>query len=126
MQSPLGDHRKRTTRPAKLNRIGRTSQLPDTPAVRGMINRVKHLVQVVYLQIDIRHFAEQDRREYKRTITERITRVQILWDQFEAAVEACLADPEQDDRRLTECVNEIAVGAELARDKALDGKKNRI
>ena len=31
----------------KLNKIGRTSSLPDTPATRGMINKVKHLVRVV-------------------------------------------------------------------------------
>ena len=29
-----------------LNKIGRTSELEDTPAVRGMINKVKHLVRV--------------------------------------------------------------------------------
>ena len=29
-----------------LNRIGRRSVLEDTPAVRGMIDRVKHLVEV--------------------------------------------------------------------------------
>jgi large subunit ribosomal protein L30 len=30
-----------------LNKIGRTSDLPDTPATRGMISKVKHLVRVV-------------------------------------------------------------------------------
>ena len=30
----------------KLNKIGRVTELPDTPAVRGMIDRVKHLVRV--------------------------------------------------------------------------------
>ncbi len=30
-----------------LNKIRRTSTLEDTPAVRGMINKVKHLIQVV-------------------------------------------------------------------------------
>jgi len=30
-----------------LNRIGRTSELPDTPAVRGMIAKVAHMVEVV-------------------------------------------------------------------------------
>ncbi|MAI50064.1 MAG: 50S ribosomal protein L30 [Rhodospirillaceae bacterium] len=29
-----------------LNRMHRTSELEDTPAVRGMINKVKHLVRV--------------------------------------------------------------------------------
>jgi large subunit ribosomal protein L30 len=30
-----------------LNRIGRTSVLEDTPAVRGMIAKVAHMVEVV-------------------------------------------------------------------------------
>ena len=30
-----------------LNRIGRVVDLPDTPATRGMITKVKHLVRVV-------------------------------------------------------------------------------
>jgi large subunit ribosomal protein L30 len=30
-----------------LNKIRRTSTLPDTPAVRGMIAKVQHLVRVV-------------------------------------------------------------------------------
>lgn len=30
-----------------LNKIRRTSTLPDTSAVRGMIEKVKHLVRVV-------------------------------------------------------------------------------
>ncbi|RAI44188.1 50S ribosomal protein L30 [Rhodoplanes roseus] len=30
-----------------LNRIGRVSELQDTPSVRGMITKVHHLVRVV-------------------------------------------------------------------------------
>jgi len=30
-----------------LNKIGRTSELPDTAATRGMIRKVQHLVRVV-------------------------------------------------------------------------------
>jgi large subunit ribosomal protein L30 len=30
-----------------LNKIGRTKDLPDTPATRGMIHKVRHLVRVV-------------------------------------------------------------------------------
>ena len=29
-----------------LNKLNRTRELEDTPAVRGMINKVKHLVRV--------------------------------------------------------------------------------
>ena len=31
----------------KLNKIGRTTELRDTPAIRGMIAKVQHLVRVV-------------------------------------------------------------------------------
>jgi large subunit ribosomal protein L30 len=30
-----------------LNRIGRVAELPDTPAVRGMVSKVAHLVRVL-------------------------------------------------------------------------------
>jgi large subunit ribosomal protein L30 len=30
-----------------LNKLGRVAQVPDTPQVRGMIAKVKHLVRVV-------------------------------------------------------------------------------
>ncbi len=30
-----------------LNRIGRTAELPDTPQIRGMLVKVKHLIRVV-------------------------------------------------------------------------------
>ncbi len=30
-----------------LNKMNRTRELEDTPAVRGMINKVRHLVRVV-------------------------------------------------------------------------------
>lgn len=30
-----------------LNKMGRTKVLEDTPAIRGMINKVSHLVRVV-------------------------------------------------------------------------------
>ena len=31
----------------RLNKIGRTAELPDTPSTRGMVAKVKHLVRVV-------------------------------------------------------------------------------
>jgi large subunit ribosomal protein L30 len=31
----------------KLNKIGRVAELQDTPEVRGMIDKVRHLVRVV-------------------------------------------------------------------------------
>ncbi len=30
-----------------LNKVGRTSELEDTPSVRGMINKVQHMVEIV-------------------------------------------------------------------------------
>lgn len=41
----LGDQRQ-TLIGLGLNKIGRTRELEDTPSVRGMINKVKHLVSV--------------------------------------------------------------------------------
>jgi large subunit ribosomal protein L30 len=31
----------------KLNKIGRVAELQDTPAVRGMLTKVQHLVRIV-------------------------------------------------------------------------------
>jgi large subunit ribosomal protein L30 len=35
-----------------LNRIGRVTEVPDTPATRGMIAKVRHLVEVIEPQGD--------------------------------------------------------------------------
>ena len=35
-----------TLKGLKLNKIGRTAELPDTPHVRGMIAKVAHMVRV--------------------------------------------------------------------------------
>jgi large subunit ribosomal protein L30 len=41
-------HRQRETLVGlRLNKIGRISELPDTPQTRGMIAKVAHLVEVV-------------------------------------------------------------------------------
>lgn len=47
--SPIGrqDYQRATLIGLGLNKMHRTSTLVDTPAVRGMIERVKHLVKVV-------------------------------------------------------------------------------
>ena len=39
-------HQRQTLIGLGLNKIGRTRELEDTPSVRGMINKVKHLVRV--------------------------------------------------------------------------------
>ena len=31
----------------KLNKIGRITELPDTPATRGLLEKVQHLVRIV-------------------------------------------------------------------------------
>ena len=38
---------RRTLRGMGLTRIGRTVRLKDTPAIRGMVRKVAHLVKVV-------------------------------------------------------------------------------
>ena len=46
--SPIGREasQRRTLVGMGLNKIGRKRELEDTPSVRGMINKVKHLVRV--------------------------------------------------------------------------------
>ena len=49
IHSPIGrmsDQRK-TLIGLGLNKINRTSVLEDTPSVRGMVSKVKHLVKIV-------------------------------------------------------------------------------
>ena len=45
-KSPIGRklYQKQTLIGLGLNKIGRTRELEDTPSIRGMINKVKHLV----------------------------------------------------------------------------------
>jgi large subunit ribosomal protein L30 len=47
--SPIRRHhsQRETLIGLRLNRIGRTADLPDTPEVRGMIAKVQHLVRIV-------------------------------------------------------------------------------
>jgi large subunit ribosomal protein L30 len=47
--SPIGRpaEQRRTLIGLRLNRIGRRASLEDTPAVRGMIAKVAHLVRIV-------------------------------------------------------------------------------
>jgi large subunit ribosomal protein L30 len=40
-------HQRRTLIGLRLNKMHRRSTLEDTPAVRGMVEQVKHLVRVV-------------------------------------------------------------------------------
>ena len=46
--SPIGRkaYQRQTLIGLGLNKIGRSRELEDTPSVRGMINKVKHLVKV--------------------------------------------------------------------------------
>ncbi len=47
-KSPIGrqSYQKKTLIGLGLNKIGRSKELEDTPSVRGMINKVKHLVEI--------------------------------------------------------------------------------
>ena len=47
-KSPIGRQldQKKTLIGLGLNKIGRSKTLNDTPSIRGMINKVKHLVEV--------------------------------------------------------------------------------
>ena len=47
-KSPIGrqSYQKKTLIGLGLNKIGRSKELEDTPSIRGMIGKVKHLVKV--------------------------------------------------------------------------------
>jgi large subunit ribosomal protein L30 len=47
-KSPIGrrSYQKKTLIGLGLNKIGRVKELEDTPSIRGMIEKVKHLVKV--------------------------------------------------------------------------------
>lgn len=111
IRSPIRrDHTQRETLIGlKLNKIGRVAELPDTPQTRGMIAKVAHLVRIIGQETELDCFVRAVRAEYRGLITTRIGRGEVLWAQFDAAVEACRADPNGDDRQITEKVNEMAV-----------------
>jgi large subunit ribosomal protein L30 len=48
VKSPIGftDNQERVVRGLGLRRIRHTVELKDTPAIRGMIHKVRHLVEV--------------------------------------------------------------------------------
>lgn len=48
VKSPIGRRadQRQTLIGLGLNKIGRSRELEDTPAVRGMINKVRHLLRV--------------------------------------------------------------------------------
>ena len=47
-KSPIGrqSYQRKTLIGLGLNKIGRSKELNDTPSIRGMISKVKHLVEV--------------------------------------------------------------------------------
>ena len=49
LKSPIGrsSDQRATLIGLRLNKIGRTSSLEDTPCVRGMIAKIAHLVRIV-------------------------------------------------------------------------------
>ena len=122
-RSPIRRHIKQrlTLAGLGLNRIGRVKELPDTPEIRGMIGKVSHLVRIIHQKTELDYFVEAVRALYQKPIIDRIIRSNILWNQFEEAVAACRADPKQDDRQITERVNELAVAKVLLDDKTITG-----
>ena len=50
-KSPIGrqSYQRKTLIGLGLNKIGRSRELNDTPSIRGMIGKVKHLVEVNWL-----------------------------------------------------------------------------
>ena len=54
VKSPVGNRReqKRTVRALGLRKMHQTAELWDTPTIRGMVNKVGHLVTVEKLEDD--------------------------------------------------------------------------
>ena len=54
VKSPVGNRReqKRTVRALGLRKMHQTVELGDTPTIRGMVNKVGHLVTVEKLEDD--------------------------------------------------------------------------
>jgi ribosomal protein L30 len=108
-----------------LNKIGRISELEDTPSTRGMIAKVAHLVRILHHHqnhtTELDSFVEAVLAEYYQLITTRLVRGNMLWGQFEEAVAARRANPKGDDGQIAEKVNELAVAKVLLEDKAITG-----
>ncbi len=50
-KSPIGrqSYQRKTLIGLGLNKIGRSKELDDSPSIRGMISKVKHLVEINWL-----------------------------------------------------------------------------
>ena len=106
----------------RLNKIGRIAELPDTPEIRGMINKVSHLVRIIYTSMELDIFVEEVVTEYRDILTgdgSRVVRGAELWKRFKPAVDECHAGYGRNDGHLIECVNEMAVAKALVEDAAL-------
>ncbi len=123
VRSPIRRHhsQRETLIGLKLDRVNRVAELPDTPQTRGMIAKVAHLVQVLYLPTELDYFVAAVRAEYHQPITTRLLRGDVLWAQWEEAVASCRADPKGDDRQIAEKVNELAVAKVLLDDETITG-----
>ena len=121
--SPIRRHQKQraTLIGLGLNRIGRVVEHRDTPEVRGMIAKVRHLVRVVRLATELERLVDSVRVLYRGLVLEKIVRGNALWQQFEEAVEVCRADPTGDDRQISERINELAVAKLLIDDPTVTG-----
>lgn len=121
--SPIRRHRsqRETLIGLGLNHIGRIVERLDTPEIRGMIAKVRHLVRVVRLATELDVLEAAVRATYQQVVTARIVRGNALWSQFEDAVAACRADPKSDDRTITERINELAVAKLLIDDPTVTG-----
>ena len=60
-----------------LNRIGRVAEVTDTPAIRGMIAKVSHLVRVVHAATELDFFVEAVRAEYHDAVAGPASRIAV-------------------------------------------------
>lgn len=104
-----------------LRRIGHIVERVDTPAIRGMLDKIPHLVRIVSETTEFAAFIAAVRAEYRDAILKRIERGNVLWDEFETLAKAVLADPNRDDRPISEKVNELVVAKLLIDDPDIKG-----
>ena len=124
--SPIRRHRSQraTLIGLGLNRTHRVAEVTDTPAIRGMIAKVSHLVRIVHTATELDFFIEAVRAEYHQVVAgpaSRIARGGALWQRFEATVATCRADPNANEAPVMECVNELAIAKLLAEDPTIAG-----
>ena len=122
--NPIRRHcvQRKTLKGLRLNRIGSRRRTAGHTRDPWHDRQGESLIRVVYATSELDAFVDEVTAEYRDILigpNSQVVRGDVLWEQFEAAVAAYHADHGKDDRRLIECVNEVAVAKVLVDDPAL-------